>query len=172
MNITFSHRTTNDEGKINEFWERFIKNVVNIILKDAFNKEYDRYGCLANRVVVGYNDGKPVCTACIDYWWKNNKTVLLSAVSASPRNRGYGTLLMQHTLKYLDDWGIKKIYLKIDKNEKANRLEKFYSQFGFSVVNKVDEDDKVFIDCDIDKEYVMSRKLDLDLDIDLDVDLA
>ena len=55
--------------------------------------------------------------------------------------------------------GIKKIYLKIDKDEKADRLEKFYSQFGFSVVNKVVEDDEVFVDCDTDKEYVMSRSI-------------
>jgi hypothetical protein len=53
-----------------------------------------------------------------------------------------------------NDEGIKKIYLKIDKDEKADRLEKFYSQFGFFV-----EDDEVFVNCDTDEEYVMSRNL-------------
>jgi GNAT superfamily N-acetyltransferase len=160
MSITFSHMTTNDEGRINEIWERFIKNVVNKVLKDAFNNEgYDRYGCSATRVVIGYNDGIPVCTCGIEYWWKDKTKALLSAVGASPQNHGYGTLLMQHIVKYLDDWGIKKIYLKIDKDEKANRLEKFYSQFDFSVINKVVEDDEVFVNCDTDEEYVMFRSV-------------
>jgi len=154
--------TTNDEGRINEIWERFIKNVVNKVLKDAFNnKGYDRYECSATRVVVGYYDGNPVCTCGIEYWWKDKSKALLSAVGASPQNRGYGKLLMLHTIKYLDNWGIKKIYLKINKDEKADRLEKFYSQFGFSVVNKFVEDDEVFVDCDTREEYVMSRSSQL-----------
>ena len=157
MSITFSHMTTNDEGRINEIWERFIEKVANLVWREAFGREYGRYECPATRVVIGYIDGKPVCACAIEYWWKNNKTVLLSAVGASAQNRGYGTSLMRHTVKYLDDWGIQQIYLKVDKDEKADRLKEFYRRYGFSEVNKVDEDDELLVDWDTDKEYVMSR---------------
>jgi len=163
MSITFSHRTTNDEGRINETWERFIK-IANQVWKVAFRNEgYDRYGCPATRVVIGYIDGKPVCACAIEYWWKNNKTVLIHAVGASPQNRGYGTSLVRHTVKYLDDWGIQQMYLKVDKDEKTDRLEEFYKRYGFVIVDKVDER---FVDWDPDKEYVMSRSGSVNLSND------
>jgi N-acetylglutamate synthase-like GNAT family acetyltransferase len=104
--------------------------------------------------VKGCIDGEPVCTSGVEYPYEDNTEALISSVGASPQNRGYGKLLMQHIVKHLDDSGVKNIYLKIDKNEKADRLKKFYSQFGFSEVNKVND---FFFEYNTRKDYVMSR---------------
>jgi N-acetylglutamate synthase-like GNAT family acetyltransferase len=157
MSISFSHITTNDEGRIDDKFEEFVVEA-NKVWSVAFNNEgYGRYECPATRVAIGSIDGNPVCACAIEYWWKNNTTVLIHAVGASPQNRGYGTSLMRHIVEHLEDLGIQQMYLKVDKNDKADRLEKFYSQYGFVKVDKVDEDDEVFVDCDTDEEYVMSR---------------
>jgi hypothetical protein len=65
---------------------------------------------------------------------------------------------MQHIVEHLKASGVIKTYLKIDKDEKADRLEKFYSNFGFAKVEVGEED--VLFDYDpylnLDVEYVMS----------------
>jgi len=170
MSITFTHITTNDEGIIDKEWEKCVEET-NELLVVAFGKGNDPYLWGATRIVKGCIDDKLVCTCGLKYWWKDNTLAFIDSVGAFPQNRGYGSLLMRYIVEYLNNSGVKKIYLKIDKNEKADRLKKFYSQFGFSEVNEVNRDIAIFIDYkahdeydddeydddDFHDEYIMSR---------------
>jgi N-acetylglutamate synthase-like GNAT family acetyltransferase len=134
----------------------------------AFNWEYDAGECLRysnnfeDSVMIGRIDNKPVCAAIIEYC-DDKKLALISCIGAYPEKCGYGSLLMKNIIKNLKTSEITEVYLKIIRDKKAIRLEKFFSKFDFSVVNKVNEDYAVFIDCDNDKEYAMSRYVSLNL---------
>jgi N-acetylglutamate synthase-like GNAT family acetyltransferase len=134
----------------------------NKVWRKAFNCEYDAGECLRysnnceDCVMIGRIDNKPVCAAIIEYC-DDKKLVLISSIGAYPEKCTYGSLLMKNIIKNLKTSKITEVYLKIIRDKKAIRLEKFFSKFGFSVVNKVNEDYAVFIDCDNDKEYAMSR---------------
>jgi N-acetylglutamate synthase-like GNAT family acetyltransferase len=122
--------------------------------KEAFGNEYGEGECPGDSLAIGSFDGKTVCSAIIETW---GNAALVSCMGAYPQKRGYGSSLVRHIVKHLEDSGVIKIYLKIDRDDKTDRLETFYSQYGFIKVDKVDEDDEVFVDCDTDEEYVMSR---------------
>ena len=133
----------------------------NKVWRKAFNCEYDAGECLRysnnfeDSVMIGRIDNKPVCAAIIEYW---NDIALISCMGVYPQKCGHGSSLMQHIVEHLKDSGVIKTYLKIDKDEKADRLEKFYSNFGFAKY-EVDKEDVLFdYDpyLDLDLEYVMS----------------
>lgn len=140
----------------------------NKVWRKAFNCEYDAGECLRysnnfeDNVMIGHIDNKPVCVAIIEYS-DDKKLALISSIGAYPEKCGYGSLLMKNIIKNLKTSEITEVYLKIIRDKKAIRLEKFFSKFDFSVVNKVNEDYAVFIDCDNDKEYAMSRYVSLNL---------
>jgi N-acetylglutamate synthase-like GNAT family acetyltransferase len=167
--------------KANELWGK------------TFGNEYGEDECPGDCIVIGCIDDNIVCCTIIEYWeWK--KTALISCMSAYPQKCGYGSLLMENIIKDLKTSKISKVYLKIDKDENAIRLEKFYSQFGF-VKDKADknqddknqddknqddenqddenqddenqDDEDLSVEYDSDFEYVMSYVLDKDLDLDL-----
>jgi N-acetylglutamate synthase-like GNAT family acetyltransferase len=141
----------------------------------AFNWEYDAGECLRysnnfeDSVMIGRIDNKPVCAAIIEYC-DDKKLAVISCIGAYPEKCGYGSLLMKNIIKNLKTSKITEVYLKIIRDKKAIRLEKFFSKFGFA---KVNEDILFDLDRNLDlgREYAMSLKLDLDLNLDLDLDL-
>jgi N-acetylglutamate synthase-like GNAT family acetyltransferase len=160
----------------------------NKVWRKAFNCEYDAGECLRysnnfeDSVMIGRIDNKPVCAAIIEYW-NDKKLALISCIGAYPEKCGYGSLLMKNIIKNLKTSKITEVYLKIIRDKKAIRLEKFFSKFGFAKVNEdilFDLDRNLNLDrnfnlnlnlnlnhnlnLDLDTEYAMSRKLDLDLD--------
>jgi ribosomal protein S18 acetylase RimI-like enzyme len=143
-----------NDGGIDEEWKECVEET-NKLLVVAFGKGNDPYYWDATEMVKGYIDGKLVCICGVEYDYEDNTKALIDSICASPQNRGYGTSLIQYIIKYLNDSGVKNIYLKIDKNEKADRLKKFYSQFGFSEVKKVYDD--YFFEYHSHDEYVMYR---------------
>jgi hypothetical protein len=152
--------------------EHFELNVskANTVWIEAFGNEYGEGQCPGDSLAIGCIDGKIVCCAIIQIW---NDIALISCMGSNPQKCGYGSSLMRHVVKHLKASNITKTYLKIDKDEKADRLEKFYSNFGFAK-DEVGEEDVLFdYDpyLDLDVEYVMSCDLNLDLNLDLDLDL-
>lgn len=121
------------------------------------------------------------CTAIIEIS-ASGKKALISCMGVYPQKRGYGTSLIQYIIKFLKNLGVIKIYLKIDKDDKAKRLEKFYFNNGFTKINEYKEykecEEDVLFYYDSKFEYVMFCKINSDsdsdsnLDLDLDLDLA
>jgi hypothetical protein len=146
--------------KNDENFEVYVKEEANTVWIEAFGNEYGEGECPGDSLAIGYIDGKIVCCAIIEIW---DDKALISCMGSNPQKCGYGSLLMQHIMEHLKASNIIKTYLKIDKDEKADRLEKFYSNFGFAK-DEVDEEDVLF-DYYPDEEYVMSCDLDLDLDL-------
>jgi hypothetical protein len=136
--------------KNDEHFEENVSNA-NTVWIEAFGNEYGEGECPGDSVVTGCIDGKIVCSAMIEIW---GNTALVSCMGSNPQKCGYGSLLMQHIMEHLKASNIIKTYLKIDKDEKADRLEKFYSNFGFAK-DEVDEEDVLF-DYVTVLEYVMS----------------
>ena len=137
-------------NKEDKDFERFVKEA-NTVWREAFGNEYGEDECPGDSLATGCIDGKIVCCAIIEYW---NDSALISCMGSNPQKCGYGSLFMQHIVEHLKASNIIKTYLKIDKDEKADRLEKFYSNFGFAKY-EVDEEDVLF-DYYPDVEYVMS----------------
>ena len=117
-----------------------------------------------------YNSYKVVCTAIIEIS-TSGKKALISCMGAYPQKCGYGSSLIQYIIKFLKNLGVTKIYIKIDKDDKAKRLEKFYSNYGFTKIKEYKEykecEEDVLFYYDSKFEYIMFCKLDLDLDLDI-----
>ena len=145
--------------KNDENFEVSVKEKANTVWIEAFGNEYGEGECPGDSLAIGSFDGKTVCSAIIETW---GNAALVSCMGAYPQKRGYGSSLVRHIVEHLEDSGVIKIYLKIDRDDKADRLEKFYSNFGFAK-DEVDEEDVLF-DYYPDDEYVMSCDLNLDLD--------
>ena len=154
--------------KNDEHFEIYVKEEANTVWIEAFGNEYSEGGCPGDSVVIGRIDSKPVCAAIIKFD-DDKKLALVSCMGSNPQKCGYGSSLIRHIVDHLKTSNIIKTYVKIDKDDKADRLEKFYSNFGFAK----DEVDVLFIllDYDIDVEFVMSCDLNLDLDLDLNLNL-
>lgn len=92
-------------------------------------------------------------------------------MGAYPQKCGYGSSLIQYIIKFLKNLGVTKIYIKIDKDDKAKRLEKFYSNYGFTKIKEYKEykecEEDVLFYYDSKFEYIMFCKLDSDLDLDI-----
>ena len=158
-------------------FEIYVK-LANKIWKKVFGNEYEENECPGDILVIGYFDDKPVskvkpkavCTAIIEIS-ASGKKALISCMGVYPQKRGYGTSLIQYIIKFLKKSGVTKIYLKIDKDDKAKRLEKFYFNNGFTKINEYKEykecEEDVLFYYDSKFEYVMFCKIDLDLDLDL-----
>jgi len=159
MSITFSN-INKEETK----FESSVKKA-NTVWSESFGNEYGEGECNGDSLAIGCIDGKPVCAGIMEIW---GNIALISCIGSSPQKCGHGSLLMLYIIKHLKASNITKIYLKIDKDEKADRLEKFYRRYGF-VKDEVGEEDVLFdYDpyLDLDLEYVMSCDLNLDLDLD------
>jgi hypothetical protein len=158
-------------------FEIYVK-LANKIWTKVFGNEYEEDECPGDILVIGSFDdncsiSKAVCTAIIEIS-ASGKKALISCMGAYPQKQGYGTSLIQYIIKFLKKLDVTKIYIKIDKDDKAKRLEKFYFNNGFTKVNEYEEykeyqeDIKdVLFYYDSKFEYVMSCKLDLDLDLDI-----
>jgi len=177
-------------------FEIYVK-LANKIWTKVFGNEYEENECPGDILVIGYFDDKPVskvkpkavctvtncdskasitgCTAIIEIS-ASGKKALISCMGAYPQKCGYGTSLIQYILKFLKNLGVIKIYLKIDKDDKAKRLEKFYFNNGFTKINEYKEykecEEDVLFYYDSKFEYVMFCKLDLDSNLDLDLNLT
>lgn len=117
-----------------------------------------------------YNPERVVCTAIIEIS-ASGKKALISCMGAYPQKCGYGSSLIQYIIKFLKNLGVNKIYIKIDKDDKAKRLEKFYSNYGFTKIKEYKEykecEEDVLFYYDSKFEYIMFCKLDSDLDSDI-----
>ena len=117
-----------------------------------------------------YNPERVVCTAIIEIS-ASGKKALISCMGAYPQKCGYGSSLIQYIIKFLKNLGVTKIYIKIDKDDKAKRLEKFYSNYGFTKIKEYKEykecEEDVLFYYDSKFEYIMFCKLDSDLDLDI-----
>lgn len=115
-----------------------------------------------------YNPERVVCTAIIEIS-ASGKKALISCMGAYPQNCGYGSSLIQYIINFLKNLGVTKIYIKIDKDDKAKRLEKFYSNYGFTKIKEYKEykecEEEILFYYDSKFEYIMFCKLDLNLDI-------
>jgi hypothetical protein len=131
MSITFSNINKEDKD-----FERFVKEA-NTVWIEAFGNEYDEGECRGDSLAIGCIDGKPVCAGIMEIW---GDIALISCIGSNPQKCGYGSLLVRHIIKHLKASNITKIYLKIDKDEKADGLEKFYHRFGFTK-DEVGEED-------------------------------
>ena len=169
MDISFL--TINKENKDFELLIKFANEIW--IREEVFGNKYEEYECPGNILVIGFTrstTGKSsaVCATVIERNISGNKAVI-SCMGAYPQNCGYGSSLMQYIIKFLKNLCITEICLKIDKNDKAKRLEKFYINYGFTTVeedkNKVLEYDEILFYYDSKVQYIMSYKLDLDIDI-------
>jgi hypothetical protein len=193
MDMDISFLTIKKEDKD---FEIYVK-LANKIWTKVFGNEYEEDECPGDILVIGSFDdstnksvcrvsekdsrdsntvcsiSKAVCTAIIEIS-ASGKKALISCMGAYPQKQGYGTSLIQYIIKFLKKLDVTKIYIKIDKDDKAKRLEKFYFNNGFTKVNEYEEykeyqeDIKdVLFYYDSKFEYVMSCKLDLDLDLDI-----
>jgi N-acetylglutamate synthase-like GNAT family acetyltransferase len=174
-------------------FEIYVK-LANKIWTKVFGNEYEEGECPGDILVIGSFDDKAdstiskadstiskadctifkadskktVCTAIIEIS-ASGKKALISCMSVYPQKRGYGTSLIQYIIKFLKNLGVTKIYLKIDKDDKAKRLEKFYFNNGFTKINEYKEykecEEDVLFYYDSKFEYVMFCKLNSDLDI-------
>ena len=119
-----------------------------------------------------YNPERVVCTAIIEIS-ASGKKALISCMGAYPQKCGYGSSLIQYIIKFLKNLGVTKIYIKIDKDDKAKRLEKFYSNYGFTKIKEYKEykecEEEILFYYDSKFEYIMFCKLDSDSDSDLDI---
>jgi len=136
-----------------------------------------RVSLQANCTISKADSKKTVCTAIIEIS-ASGKKALISCMGAYPQKRGYGTLLIQYIIKFLKKLGVTKIYLKIDKDDKAKKLEKFYFNNGFTKIKEYKEykecEEDVLFYYDSKFEYVMFCKINSDsnLDSNLNLDLA
>ena len=167
MDISFL--TINKEDKDFELFIKFANEIW--IRKEVFGNKYEEDECQGNILVIGFTrstTGKnsAVCAAVIERNISGNKA-LISCMGAYPQNCGYGSSLIQHIIKLLKNLWVTEICLKIDKNDKAKRLEEFYINYGFTKVeedkNKVLEYDEILFYYDSKVQYIMSCKLDLDI---------
>jgi hypothetical protein len=148
---------------------------------EVFGNEYGEDECPGDILVIGgfydnldctlfekdsrYSSFRAVCTTIIEIS-ASGKKALISCMGVYPQKHGYGTSLIQYIIKLLKNLGVTEICLKIDKDDKAERLEKFYINNGFTKVKEYKEYEKdVLFYYDSKYEYIMSCKLDLDLDI-------
>jgi len=129
-------------------FEKRVKSA-NKIWSKVFGNEYEEDECPGDILVIGGFDNKPVCTAsntgskynsfkvvctAIIEISVSGKKALISCMGAYPQKCGYGSSLIQYIIKFLKNLGVIKIYIKIDKDDKAKRLEKFYSNYGFTKI--------------------------------------
>ena len=141
-------------NKNDENFEEYVKKANTVWKqKEVFGNEYGEGECPGDSLAIGCIDGKIVSCAIIEYW---NDIALISCMGAYPQKCGHGSLLMQHIVEHLKASNIIKTYLKIDKDEKADILEKFYSNFGFAKYEVGEEDVLFDYDPYLDVEYVMS----------------
>ena len=165
-------------------FEIYVK-IANKIWTKVFGNEYKENECPGDILVIGSFDDKAVfkikpkavCSAIIEVS-ATGKKALISCMGAYPQKRGYGTLLIQYIIKFLKKLGVTKIYIKIDKDDKAKKLEKFYFNNGFTKINEYKEykenkecEEDVLFYYDSKFEYVMFCNLDSNLDSNLDLDL-
>jgi hypothetical protein len=166
----------------NEIWTKVFGNEYeegecpgDILVIGSFDDKADctasitgcRVSLQANCTISKADSKKAVCTAIIEIS-DSGKKALISCMGAYPQKCGYGTSLIQYIIKFLKNLGVTEICLKIDKDDKAERLEKFYFNNGFTKVEEVKEyQEDVLFYYDSKFEYIMSCKLDLDLDLDL-----
>lgn len=150
-------------------FEKSVKSA-NEIWSKVFGNEYEEDECPGDILVIGSIDEKPVCTAIIEISTSGKKT-LISCMCVYPQKCGYGSSLIQYIIKFLKNLGVTKIYIKIDKDNKAKRLEKFYSNYGFTKIKEYKEykecEEDVLFYYDSKFEYIMFCKLDSDLDLDI-----
>ena len=111
-------------------YQDFEKNIAkaNVIWYEVFGKTYNEGECPGDEVVIGRIGDTPVCSLIVKY---NDPDALISCVASNPKNKGYGTLLMEYIINYLKIIKINKINLNIDIDENSDRLINFYSKFGF-----------------------------------------
>lgn len=119
------------------FEETVIK--ANKIWLKIFANEYNYGECPGDNIVIGCINNEIICCAIIEHY---HIVALVSCVASYPQNHGYGTLLMNFIIHYLKPSNINKIHVKIDKDEKIERLVKFYSKFGFVKENLDKDEDK------------------------------
>ncbi len=187
MNMDISFLTIKKEDKD---FEIYVK-IANKIWTKVFGNEYEEGECPGDILVIGSFDDSTTdnpkkavctvtngdsrasitgCTAIIEIS-ASGKKALISCMGAYPQKCGYGTSLIQYIIKFLKNSGVTKIYLKIDKDDKAKRLEKFYFNNGFTKINEYKEykecEEDVLFYYDSKFEYVMFCKIDLDLDLDI-----
>ena len=159
-------------------FEKRVKSA-NKIWSKVFGNQYEKDECPGDILVIGSIDNKPgsrynsyrvVCTAIIEIS-TSGKKALISCMGAYPQKCGYGSSLIQYIIKFLKNLGVTKIYIKIDKDDKAKRLEKFYSNYGFTKIKEYKEykecEEDVLFYYDSKFEYIMFCKLDSDLDLDI-----
>ena len=160
--MSISFLTIEDEDKD---FEKGVKSA-NKIWTKVFSNEYEEGQCPGNFLTIGSIDNEPVCAVIIKI--SDSKKALISSMGAYPQKCGYGSSLMQNIIKFIKNLGVTEICLKIDKDDKAERLDKFYSNYGFTKVEEDEEyEEDAFFYYDSNFEYIMSCKLDLDLDLDL-----
>ena len=165
-------------------FEKHVKSA-NKIWSKVFGNEYEEDECPGDILVIGSFDDKPVCTVSNDSSYNpervvctaiieistSGKKALISCMGAYPQKCGYGSSLIQYIIKFLKNLGVTKIYIKIDKDDKAKRLEKFYSNYGFTKIKEYKEykecEEDVLFYYDSKFEYIMFCKLDSDLDLDI-----
>ena len=169
MDISFL--TINKENKDFELLIKFANEIW--IREEVFGNKYEEYECPGNILVIGFTrstTGKSsaVCATVIERNISGNKAVI-SCMGAYPQNCGYGSSLIQYIINFLKNLGVTKIYIKIDKDDKAKRLEKFYSNYGFTKIKEYKEykecEEEILFYYDSKFEYIMFCKLDLNLDI-------
>lgn len=172
-------------------FEKHVK-LANKIWSKVFGNEYEEDECPGDILVIGsfdektvytvskdctasntgskYNPERVVCTAIIEIS-ASGKKALISCMAAYPQKCGYGSSLIQYIIKFLKNLGVTKIYIKIDKDDKAKRLEKFYSNYGFTKIKEYKEykecEEDILFYYDSKFEYIMFCKLDSDLDLDI-----
>ena len=166
-------------------FEKRVKSA-NKIWSKVFGNEYEEDECPGDILVIGsfdektvctvssrdskYNPERVVCTAIIEIS-ASGKKALISCMGAYPQKCGYGSSLIQYIIKFLKNLSVTKIYIKIDKDDKAKRLEKFYSNYGFTKIKEYKEykecEEDVLFYYDSKFEYIMFCKLDSDLDSDI-----
>jgi N-acetylglutamate synthase-like GNAT family acetyltransferase len=171
-------------------FEKHVKSA-NKIWSKVFGNEYEEDECPGDILVIGSFDEKPVCTVSNGSTVSNDssynpervvctaiieistsgKKALISCMGAYPQKCGYGSSLIQYIIKFLKNLGVTKIYIKIDKDDKAKRLEKFYSNYGFTKIKEYKEykecEEDVLFYYDSKFEYIMFCKLDSDSDLDI-----
>jgi N-acetylglutamate synthase-like GNAT family acetyltransferase len=165
-------------------FEKHVKSA-NKIWSKVFGNEYEEDECPGDILVIGSIDNKPACLVKTDSSYNSFKVVctaiieisasgkkaLISCMGAYPQKCGYGSSLIQYIIKFLKNLSVTKIYIKIDKDDKAKRLEKFYSNYGFTKIKEYKEykecEEDVLFYYDSKFEYIMFCKLDSDLDLDI-----
>lgn len=112
-----------------ENFEKMIQ-VANSVWLPSFGNQYEELECDANIIIIGYNTNDiPVCALIVD---TKGNSALISNVGSEPKNIGNGTKIMKFILEKLKETkNTENVCLNIVLDDSQERLEKFYSKFGF-----------------------------------------